>query len=286
MIKKRGTNGDTGKASRHTGRPNLFRGLITCGLCGSKMVGNPNHGRLYYRCTASRDFVRQHQISHPPALYLREDAITGPVDEFLRHELTGPTLGDNLRRVAEAQHRAALAAYGDTTEIEKLCQAIDDADRKIKGYRATLDAGGDPALIGGWISETTAIKKAAQARLGLTEAPPQRMTDDQLDAIAEAFKGGRGHHPPPPGPEPVDRLGGRRSHRRGGRAPRGLAILAPGRRIAPSAALQEAAIEPTRPSIVQTAVATVCFGGLVAVVVVAADPPPLFALAATAHAKQ
>jgi site-specific DNA recombinase len=152
------------------------------------MVGNPDHGRLYYRCTASRDFVRQHQISHPPALYLREDAITGPVDEFLRQELTGPNLEDHLRRVAEAQPRAALAAYGDTTEIERLRQTIADADRKIDGYRATLDAGGDPALIAGWISEASATKKAAQARLGLTEAPPQRMSDDQLDAIAEAFK--------------------------------------------------------------------------------------------------
>ena len=33
----------------------------------------------------------------------------------------------------------------------------------------------------------TAIKKTAQARLGLTETPPQRMTTDQLDTIAEAF---------------------------------------------------------------------------------------------------
>jgi hypothetical protein len=113
------------------------------------MVGNPNHGRLYYRCTASRDFVRQRQISHPPALYLREDAIIRPVDEFLRDELTGRKLTENLRQVAEAQHRAALAAYGDTAEIEKLRQAITDADRKINGYRATLDAGGDPALIAG-----------------------------------------------------------------------------------------------------------------------------------------
>lgn len=187
-IKKRGTNSDAGKAPRHTGRPYLFRGLITCGLCDRKMVGNPNHGRLYYRCTASRDFVRQHQISHPPALYLREDAIIRPVDEFLRDELTGRSLADNLRRVAEAQHRAALTAYGDGGEIEKLRQTITDADRKINGYRATLDAGGDPALIAGWIAETTSIKKAAQARLGLTEAPPQRMTGDQLDAIAEAFR--------------------------------------------------------------------------------------------------
>ncbi|MCX5119832.1 FtsX-like permease family protein [Micromonospora sp. NBC_00362] len=52
-------------------------------------------------------------------------------------------------------------------------------------------------------------------------------------------------------------------------------------RIAPSAAMREAAIERTRPSILQLAVATLCFGGLVVVVVVAADMPPLFALIAS-----
>jgi putative ABC transport system permease protein len=52
-------------------------------------------------------------------------------------------------------------------------------------------------------------------------------------------------------------------------------------RITPSAALREAAIERTRPSVVQTAVAALCFGGLVAVVVVSADLPPLFALLAS-----
>ena len=50
---------------------------------------------------------------------------------------------------------------------------IADADTKISRYRDTLDAGGDPALIAGWITEATTAKKTAQARLGLTEAPPQ-----------------------------------------------------------------------------------------------------------------
>nr|WP_242625355.1 recombinase family protein [Krasilnikovia cinnamomea] len=186
-IKARGTNGDAGRAPRHTGHPYLFRGLITCGVCDRKMVGNPNHGRLYYRCTASRDFVRQHRISHPPALYVREDAITEPIDRFLRDELTGSTLAGNLRRVADAQYQAALAAHDTSGEIEELRQTIADADAKINRYRATLDAGGDPALIAGWISEATALKRGAQARLGLTEAPPQRMTGDQLDTIADAF---------------------------------------------------------------------------------------------------
>jgi site-specific DNA recombinase len=47
------------------------------------MTGNPNHGRNYYRCKASRDYVHQHGIDHPPVLYLREDAIADPIDVIL-----------------------------------------------------------------------------------------------------------------------------------------------------------------------------------------------------------
>jgi hypothetical protein len=72
-----------------------------------------------------------------------------------------------------AYHRAALSAYGDAGEMEKLRQTIADADRKLIGYRATLDAGGDPALIAGWIAEITAIKKTAQARLRTRISPPR-----------------------------------------------------------------------------------------------------------------
>jgi site-specific DNA recombinase len=96
-------------------------------------------------------------------------------------ELTGRTLKDNLRQVAEAEYRAALAAQDVTGEVEKVRQTIAETDVKITRYRAALDAGGDPALIAGWISEATTIEKPAQARLRLPEAPPQRMTGDQLD---------------------------------------------------------------------------------------------------------
>jgi site-specific DNA recombinase len=43
--------------------------------------------------------------------------------------------------------------------------------------------------VAGWISETMTVRKAAQARLGLTEAPPERMSEEQLAAIVDAFGG-------------------------------------------------------------------------------------------------
>jgi hypothetical protein len=46
---------------------------------------------------ASRDFVRQHGIDHPPVLYLREDVIADPVDVFLHKELGCSNLAATTR---------------------------------------------------------------------------------------------------------------------------------------------------------------------------------------------
>ena len=129
----------------------------------------------------------QHQ---PPAhaLCLREDAIAGPVDQFLHEELGERTLSTTLRRLADAQHRQAMAEH-DEGAADELRGTIDDCDAKIARYRAAIDAGGGPALVAGWISETTAIRKAAEARLGLAPGKPARMTEDQIRAIVARLAG-------------------------------------------------------------------------------------------------
>lgn len=77
------------------------------------------------------------------------------------------------------------SAWGTRTNAGALVRLSIDrltrpsSDRKKNPVRGALDAGGDPALIAGRIGETTTIKKAAQARLGRAEAPPQRMAEDQ-----------------------------------------------------------------------------------------------------------
>lgn len=60
---------------------------------------------------------------------------------------------------------------------------------KIDRYRATLDAGGDPALIAGWIRETATIRTATLARIGVADGPPQRLNEDHIAAIVEGLGG-------------------------------------------------------------------------------------------------
>src|SRR4029079_3667127 len=107
------------------------------GLCERVMEGSVNHGRIYYRCKASRDYVSQHGIAHPPVLYLRQEAITAPVDRFRSEELGNAILNETLRRIADASHRAALAQHQEGDEAPRLRETINDCDAKIARYRST-----------------------------------------------------------------------------------------------------------------------------------------------------
>jgi site-specific DNA recombinase len=153
------------------------------------MEGSLNHGRLYYRCAASRDYVRQHNISHPPVLYLRQDAIADPVDRFLHEELSERTLTRTLRSLADAQHRQATGEHAADAAADALRQTIAECDNKISRYRTALEAGADAALVAGWIKETIAIKNAAAARLGLVPSKPTRTTEEEIKALVDALGG-------------------------------------------------------------------------------------------------
>ncbi|GIM97139.1 hypothetical protein [Paractinoplanes toevensis] len=102
--------------------------------------------------------------------------------------MTGDHLTENLRRAANAQYQAALASQLSASEVEELQQTINDAERRTGRYRAALDAGADPALIAGWIADTTAMKNNAQTRLRLDQSPPQRLPTAQLQTIASEIE--------------------------------------------------------------------------------------------------
>lgn len=73
-------------------------------------------------------------------------------------------------------------------EIARLREQVTQLDRKLASYRAALDAGGDPAVVSQWITETHTRKLAAQARLqaqagtrpGLDQA---RMSKEEIATV-------------------------------------------------------------------------------------------------------
>src|SRR5262249_56833360 len=59
-------------------------------------------------------------------------------------------------------------------------------------YRATRDAGGDPAVVGQWITEPQARKLTAETRLRAcqtTRPAPGRMTKQEIAAVVDALTG-------------------------------------------------------------------------------------------------
>lgn len=84
-----------------------------------------------------------------------------------------------------ASHQPDRAVQGELRRVE---QVLADCQRQLARYRATLDAGGDPATVTAWINQATAEQAAAQARRAqLRTTTPAAVTTEQLRAIITGY---------------------------------------------------------------------------------------------------
>ncbi|WP_439427377.1 hypothetical protein [Micromonospora sp. LA-10] len=124
------------------------------------MQGQYNHGDAYYRCRFPQEYALADQVPHPRNVYLREDALTDPLDTWL----------------ASAPHRIAhtITAMADAQPLNQppttstAAQAIiTECDAKLERYRAALDAGADPAVVTVLRNADPADKAEVYRQLGL-----------------------------------------------------------------------------------------------------------------------
>jgi site-specific DNA recombinase len=62
-------------------------------------------------------------------------------------------------------------------------RVIQESDAKLRQYRATLDAGADPAVVTGWIAHTQAERNQAEQQMGNATSggrPPSHLTDTEI----------------------------------------------------------------------------------------------------------
>ncbi|MFG1642660.1 recombinase family protein [Amycolatopsis sp. NPDC049252] len=71
------------RTARRTAHQYRFHGMIRCALCGRKMEGSVNGGRIYYRCLARKLPTGASLADHPASVYLREDAVLKRVDPWI-----------------------------------------------------------------------------------------------------------------------------------------------------------------------------------------------------------
>jgi site-specific DNA recombinase len=171
---------------RSTPRPYILRGLLFCGICHRRMQGNWNNDQPYYRCTYPSEYARTNRVRHPRTVYLRESEVIPALDTWLGTAFDPAHLPATIDALAAAQENEL------PPEIAGVREEIAGYDRQLTQYRAALDSGGDPAVVGRWITETQASKLAADARLraivGMS-ATPQRMSKQEIAAVVAAIRG-------------------------------------------------------------------------------------------------
>jgi site-specific DNA recombinase len=150
------------------------------------MQGSWNNDQAYYRCTYPSEYARTNDIRHPRVVYLREAEILPELDTWLVRSLDHARLPATIEALAASQDDAV------PRELASLREQIGACDQKLAQYRAALDSGADPAVVGQWITETQARKLAADARLraatGSTRPGPAKMTKEQIAATVNAIK--------------------------------------------------------------------------------------------------
>ena len=176
---------------RTSPRAYVLRGVLFCGIChrfgaARRMQGSWNNGQPYYRCTFPTEYAQVNHITHPRAIYLREAEVLPELDTWLTKTLNPRHLPATLDALAAAQHSEP------PPEAASLREEIAACDRQLDQYRATLDAGGDPGVVGQWITQTQARKLTAETRLRACQATrpaPGRMTKQEIAAVVDALTG-------------------------------------------------------------------------------------------------
>jgi site-specific DNA recombinase len=124
------------------------------------MQGSWNNQAIYYRCMFLAEYAASSKISHPRAVYLREEKVILRLDEWLAGLFGAEHLADTIETLARAQDDGLPAAA-----VEQARRVIADCDAKLRQHRAALEAGADPAVIARWMTETQARRAEAEARL-------------------------------------------------------------------------------------------------------------------------
>jgi site-specific DNA recombinase len=108
----------------------LLKGLVRCGGCGAAYIGDPNHGKFYYRCLLRCKIYAS----------VREEMIQDAVWEALTEALQNPSLV--LSQVERRARERAAQWIHQKDEIAQVVQALakvhQEENRLIEAYRLSI----------------------------------------------------------------------------------------------------------------------------------------------------
>jgi site-specific DNA recombinase len=178
-IAVRSRQGPKGSRSpRPTTTPYLLRGLIHCGLCERRMEGSQAHGHLRYRCIAYKTrALPAYLADHPKSVYVREDAIVGPLDRWIGK------LADPDWLVASQEPEAQVEGHQ-----AHLHDQLAEVERATANLVAAIEAGTDPALINPRLRQLRAEREMLERRL-TNVVEPERLGPAEIDALVNELGG-------------------------------------------------------------------------------------------------
>lgn len=158
----------------------VLRGLIFCSICGRRMEGawRPNRdpeapGRVMYRCVVKQNRALADLPNHPSSMYVREDAILGPLDHWIA-TLTSP------ESLEAHQHPSSHDSPG-----EALRARVAEVDRKISSLVAAVEAGADLPQLTDQLKRRASERAGLEAQLRSVPREHHLSSDDLRTAIAE-----------------------------------------------------------------------------------------------------
>ncbi len=169
--------GNKPRRGPRTERPYLLRGRLRCGLCGRKLQGSWHHGEAYYRCQYGAEYARSARLPHPKVVYLRGWDLLPHVDDWLGRLFDPENVDATCEAIlGAATERASPAERAAASDLLREC------DQKLDRYRELLEAGTDPTVVAGWISDAK-LRSRFYEEAGVlgTHLPDSRSVDIDAD---------------------------------------------------------------------------------------------------------
>lgn len=141
------------------------------------------HEEAYYRCRYPTEYALPRRAKHPPTVYVREDQVVPPLDDWIARIFEPDRLEATCRALAEAQEPTPQE---DSRRAEAARMTLADCDARLVRYREALEAGTDPAVVAQWISEVQAERSAAEERTR-RRRPAAALTEDDIRAMVDSL---------------------------------------------------------------------------------------------------
>jgi site-specific DNA recombinase len=131
----------------------LLKGLVKCGGCGARYVGDPCHGKFYYRCLSRCK-------SYPT---VREEVLNAAIWKAIKEVILDPSIvADQLARLYEKRADGEKQLTTEQQEVEASLAEIDkEEERVVEAYRMSILS---PAQLGRELEKLKARKASIEAR--------------------------------------------------------------------------------------------------------------------------